>query len=767
MARVDGSAPSAVTAGGADSAAARLFAGPGEVRALCRALDWAETPLGPVAGWPQSLRTAVSVCLASGFPKLVMWGPELVQLYNDAFRAVLQAKHPAGLGQRARDCWPELWDVIGPMYRSVLETGASIFLEDQLFTPERRGEVGLVEEAYFTFSYSAIPDEAYRPAGILATVFETTRHVQSRGERERTLERVNAELRAIVAERERLLAESETARADAEQARAVAERAAAALAGSEARFRTVQDASPMGFAIHRPVREGGRPDGAVIDFTLPYVNEAGARIVGHPRARLLAGTVLGIWPGTGPEGVFADYVRVLETGEPFYREILYEHDGLAAGLTLTVVRIGAGAGAEIGVTFTDVTARLRAERERDRLFAELGAERERLRAVILHMPSPLALHVGPEHRFELVNAAFRRISGGGRDDTGRTVREAFPELTGQGIVEALDRVYATGEPWAGTEVPLRYDRDGTGPQDTWYNVRYEPVRGLDGAAWGVLNFAVEVTHQVRARHEVERLLAESERARGEAEAARAEAQAANRTKGEFLAVMSHELRTPLNAIGGYAELIELGIHGPVTSEQRSALARIQASQRHLLGLIAGVLDYSRVEAGAVTYRLTDVPVGEAVAEAETLVAPQLRAKGLGYAWSGAPPGLRVRADREKLQQVLLNVLGNAVKFTDARPGVPGRIEVACAVADAGGGDGATGGYVDLRIRDTGAGIAQEKLAGVFEPFVQADQRLTRPQEGVGLGLAISRDLARGMGGDLTAESVPGVGSTFTLRLPRA
>jgi hypothetical protein len=185
MAGVDGSTPGGVAGEDEDvghTAAARLFAGPGEMRAHGRALDWAATPLGPVAGWPQSLRTAVSVCLASGFPKLVMWGPELVQIYSDAFRSVLQAKHPAGFGQRARDGWPELWDQIEPMYRGVLETGESIFLEDQLFAPQRRG---YVEEAYFTFSYSAIPDEAYRPAGILATVFETTRHVQTRGERER------------------------------------------------------------------------------------------------------------------------------------------------------------------------------------------------------------------------------------------------------------------------------------------------------------------------------------------------------------------------------------------------------------------------------------------------------------------------------------------------------------------------------------------------------------------------------------------------------
>jgi signal transduction histidine kinase len=249
-------------------------------------------------------------------------------------------------------------------------------------------------------------------------------------------------------------------------------------------------------------------------------------------------------------------------------------------------------------------------------------------------------------------------------------------------------------------------------------------------------------------------------------AARAEAEAANRAKSEFLAVMSHELRTPLNAIGGYAELIELGIHGPVSDAQRTALGRIQASQRHLLGLISGVLDYSRVEAGAVTYRLADVPVVEAVGEAEALVAPQLRTKGLGYVWSGAAPGLHVRADREKLQQVLLNLLGNAIKFTDGRDGVPGRVEVACTVEEGVDGE-ASGGRVRLHVRDTGAGIAAEALERVFEPFVQADQRLTRPHAGVGLGLAISRDLARGMGGDLTAESTPGVGSTFTLTLPAA
>jgi PAS domain S-box-containing protein len=256
----------------------------------------------------------------------------------------------------------------------------------------------------------------------------------------------------------------------------------------------------------------------------------------------------------------------------------------------------------------------------------------------------------------------------------------------------------------------------------------------------------DVTAERVAAAEHARLL-EAERA------ARRDAEAANRSKSEFLAVMSHELRTPLNAIGGYAELIELGIHGPVTEAQRTSLARIQQSQRHLLGLINQVLNYTRIDAGAVRYDMMDVPVAEALATAEALVLPQVRSRGLAYVPAAVPADLTVRADVEKLQQILLNLVGNAIKFTDR-----GEVRVACRVA---------GGAVSIAVSDTGIGIAPEKLAGIFEPFVQIDQRLTRANDGVGLGLAISRELARGMGGDLTAASVPGQGSVFTLQLPTA
>ncbi|MBW3655155.1 MAG: GAF domain-containing protein, partial [Gemmatimonadetes bacterium] len=195
-------------------------------------------------------------------------------------------------------------------------------------------------------------------------------------------------------------------------------------------------------------------------------------------------------------------------------------------------------------------------------------------------------------------------------------------------------------------------------------------------------------------------------------AARAEAERANRAKSEFLAVMSHELRTPLNAIGGYAELMQMGIRGPVTGQQHDDLRRIQASQRHLLGLINEVLNYARLETGSVRYDLADVNLRDAVAAAQALVAPQAQARELALSVAECPPGLAARADAEKVRQVLVNLLSNAVKFT--APG--GRVELACRAA---------GNDVHVLVRDTGIGIAADQLERIFEPFVQVRADLAR------------------------------------------
>ena len=236
-----------------------------------------------------------------------------------------------------------------------------------------------------------------------------------------------------------------------------------------------------------------------------------------------------------------------------------------------------------------------------------------------------------------------------------------------------------------------------------------------------------------------------------AENARARADEANLAKTQFLTTISHELRTPLNAIAGYADLLSLAVYGPVTEPQVEALDRIKRSQRHLLSLINDMLNFAKIEGGHVHIELRDVSVTKVCQDVEALINPQMRAKGLQYD-NFCHDQVVVRADEEKLRQIMINLIGNAIKFTAEG----GRISV-------------TGREIETRVlievRDTGMGIPAEKLERIFEPFVQLDRSLTSGQEGAGLGLAISRDLARLMGGDLTVASVVGEGSVFTVSLP--
>jgi signal transduction histidine kinase len=281
------------------------------------------------------------------------------------------------------------------------------------------------------------------------------------------------------------------------------------------------------------------------------------------------------------------------------------------------------------------------------------------------------------------------------------------------------------------------------------------LRASDGTEIGALVNAVRrerdgvtvndcVMMEVRERRKYE----------GELLNARREADEANSAKSRFLTTMSHELRTPLNAISGYVQLIELGIHGPVTDAQRDALNRIDRSQRHLLRLINDILNMARIESGRVEYRVEKIPVAEVVRSVLPMVEPQMNAAGLTLD-SQAAEDIVALADRDKVQQILINLLTNAMKFTPRG----GRVAIS---AD----DDDPEGFVRIYVTDSGIGIPAGKLQSIFEPFVQVAEERSHRREGTGLGLAISRDLARAMNGELTVESESGSGSTFTLRLPK-
>jgi signal transduction histidine kinase len=237
------------------------------------------------------------------------------------------------------------------------------------------------------------------------------------------------------------------------------------------------------------------------------------------------------------------------------------------------------------------------------------------------------------------------------------------------------------------------------------------------------------------------------------EAARLRAETADEAKAEFLSMLSHELRTPLNGIAGYLELLAMEVAGPLTSRQREYVDRIQTGERQLLRMIEDMLNFIRLYSQQIQYERVDFPLLQVVDDVTAAYRAPLEAKGLAL-HVVCPPSIRASADAAKVWQVLSNLLSNARKFTE--PG--GQVWVECE---------SEGGMVRVWVHDTGCGMDAASLRKIFEPFFQADLSLTRSADGAGLGLAISRQLARGMDGDLTVETVWGEGSTFTLTLPAA
>ena len=503
----------------------------------------------------------------------------------------------------------------------------------------------------------------------------------------------------------------------------------AALEESDARFRNVVERNGDAIVV---VTEDG---------VIRYANSTAGRTFGAEPDRLV-GTPFGlpIAPGetTQLDVVVAGQPRVVEMRAT---ESLWDGEPVRLALLRDVTEIDA------------------ARRERAAQVATQLAE-SRLREIISQAPVAIAVLRGSQLVFDITNERYEELIAN-RAVTGMTVREALPELEGQGIYELLEHVFETGEPYAASELPLMIERRPGSVEETYFSFVYHPLHESDGTISGVAIVANDVTPLVRARKGVEAMAEELEATNEQLEQAldreseaRTEAEQANKAKSDFLATMSHELRTPLNAIGGYADLMLAEIRGPITDAQRRDLDRINRSQRHLLAVINDILNFARVEAGRLQLNIADISMNEALGELESLVAPQLREKRIAYDYQCCDPKYMAHADPERLQQILLNLLSNAVKFTP--PG--GGITVMC---------GASPTEMRVRVTDTGVGIPEDKMQSVFEPFVQLDRGQTPDMRGTGLGLAISRDLARAMGGDLVVEATSPQGTTFALTLPRA
>ena len=828
------------------------FLGPGELRARARAIDWAATPLGPVAGWSAELRTAVRLMMASPVAMSLWCGAAYTLIYNDAYSRILGAKETHALGRSGAEVWDELWPALKAQFDQVRNGGDAIFADEARLTMERL-EGGRAEDAWFTYALSALSDDEGNVIAVYNVAVEVTEKIRAReavaGERSRLFEAFQrvpsfvsvvtghnhvfeyaneayftlvgrrdivgrpvweaipdargqgfevlldgvrdtgvpvsgreVPLRLVrtpgaepeerfvdfvyqaltdaqghrwgvmgygsdVSEHVRARREVERLLAESEQANQLLQDQTAELEAQTTKLHSVlvelEERSAQAEA------ERARATGILdtmadahfvldADFRFTSVNAASERNLAHAREELIGRRIWDVFPNA-LGGIFEESYRRVAT-EGVEAHFVGEYNDETLDLVPEVDAYPAPGGG-VAVFWRDIGPKMRAE-------AAVRASERRLRDVFEQAPLAVAVMTGPEHVYTAVSPMYARSPGLGRALIGRSMREAFPEVVGKGYIEAMDRVYHTGEPYNATErlVPLA-GPDGV-MEDRYFNVGYQPLRNVNGEVYAVASVAYDVTDHVRARQELER--------------ARAQAEEANSAKNDFLSTMSHELRTPLNAISGYTDLLMMELRGPLTPEQRLDLERVRRANQHLTGLVTDVLNFARLDAGQVELDVGEVDLADVVMDVEALVAPQLAAKRQRFDHDGctskdpASP-LCLRADGEKVRQILLNLMTNAIKFTDAG----GRVTLTCETDE-------TAGVIRVRLSDTGRGIPPGQLERIFEPFVQVDRQRTQDsQQGVGLGLAISRDLARVMGGELTAESELGRGSTFTLVLPAA
>jgi PAS domain S-box-containing protein len=808
---------------------------------LVHAFDWAATPLGPMAGWPRNLLAAVELILPNAFASVVLWGPDLIQVYNDGYARIMADKHPAFLGRPNRECWPEAWHINAPIYERVWR-GESVMHEDALYPLVRHGELS---DAWLDLCYSPIRDDAGGVGGILVTLVETT--AWHRGEEARQ-------------------------RAELEQRM------------SEERYRRLFDSMDEGCCVMEVSRGD---DGSIAELTFREVNEAFERqagftdVVGQPVSRFMP-NLESYWREA--------FTRVMATGEPVRVEN-YLADS-ARWYSVQFARIGGEQSRLLAAVFQDITERKNAGRLTSRLAAivescddaiiskdldgiiqtwNAGAQRIFGYTAAEVIGKPVTLLMPPE-RVDEEPGILRRIRRGERIDHYETVRQCkdgtrldvsltiSPIFDGDGNVVAASKIarditgrkrmetaladvadrrgfllkladslrpladpaevqrvasrlageylgvananYAQVESEDGVEyydirgsyaAPGRPSVDGRYRLDDFPGATAEVLRGeplvireaasdsrlsaLDKASCAAKGFAsvvmvplvkadrllaVFAAHGPEPRAwrdaEVELLREVAARTWSEVERARAEAslrdsevrlQRAVRSKDEFIAMLSHELRNPLAPITTTLELMRLRAPDVFTSERET----IQGQVTYLTGLVDDLLDVARIASGKVEMKAEPLEVAEIVEAAVETIQPAME-KHRQSLEVDVDDGLLVSGDRRRLVQVLVNLLGNAAKYSP-----PDRIVRLLVTAE--------GGDVVLRVRDEGHGIEPDLLPEVFDLFRQGTQQLDRPRGGLGLGLAIVANLVKLHGGSVSAASDgSGKGSEFAVRLPR-
>jgi signal transduction histidine kinase/ActR/RegA family two-component response regulator len=688
-----------------------FLAGGGDTGALVRAFDWSSSPLGPPDTWPASLKTTVGILLQSRHPMFLWWGPELIQFYNDAYLPSFgKGKHPAAMGQRGEDCWQEIWPIIWPQINDVMTLGKPSWNEDHLVPIFRNGRL---EEVYWTYGYSPVFDDDGGIGGTLVVCTETTSRVLAA----RRLQ----SMRGL----------AETAALGTSAATVITHAADVfSRATADIVFALIYNLDPQTnhAALSRAVGLADEPASVLAAFVTPQLEALARETPARqpmPRGLEVRGR---LWPepvthfvvvpiAADPQSVAGYVVFGLSPRLPFdpaYREYLHQLCGHIA----------------------QAQARL----EAFHLRAVVESERNNL---LEQAPVATALLTGPKHVFRLANPLYLQIVGRA-DIVGKAYVEAFPELIGTALPRILDNVFETGVPFMTSEMLISLDRGGTGAlEDCYFKFNLEPMRTPSGRVYGMMAVAVDITPQVQARKALERAQVDREQLVQQLERA-------SRAKDEFLAMLGHELRNPLSPILTALQLMRLrGVQG---ADRERAI--IERQVRHVVGLVDDLLDVSRITRGKINLKRQRLPLAEAVARAIEQTSPLIEQRRHRL-HVDVPETLVVEADRGRMAQIVANILTNAAKYTEAE----GQIDVVASARD---------GEVWLRVRDTGMGVSADMLPHVFDAFTQERQSSDRSQGGLGLGLAIVRNLVEAHGGSVALHSEgPGRGAECVVRLPLA
>lgn len=749
---------------------------------IMRAKDWSTTTIGSPESWPRSLQTILGVILHSKFPMFVWWGPDLICFYNDAYRPSLgrDGKHPSILGQPAAEAWTEIWDIIYPLIKQVLDGGEATWSEDQLVPIYRNGHI---EDVYWTFSYSRINNDEGNPYGVLVTCVETTGKVYS----QRQLVESNNLLQFATE-----AAELGTWDYNPLTGKFVANTRLKAWFGLDPDGET-----DLGVAI-----------GSIVEKDRQRVMDSIAAALDYTRQEPYDIEYTIHHPVTHEETV------VLVKGRPFFDQ--------------------AGVAYRFSGTMEDIT-------RKNRIRQALAESEKNLRNLVAQAPVAMCVLKGPGHIVEIVNDKMVRLWGKTPDEVmHKPVFEGLPEAGGQGLEELLNRVYTTGERFIAQERPVELPRE-SGLETVYQNFVYEPLRDAEGTIDGVIAVTIDVTEQVIARRRVEEA---EERARLATEAAnlgtfdfdirsqsaiisprfleifdldestdhalildrihpedravreQAHAQALQtgdlfyearivrkdksfnwvRIEGkvigdgagkprrivgtvldftekrdleqkreEYIAIASHELRNPLTSLKLALDLLGNMVQPP---DQRLLLEKGKEQVRRLIAMTGELLNVSKISAGELDLKPEIIHLRQSILDS---MATAQAASVANILTLTGPADINIKADKFRFEQVMINLLTNASKYS------PRGSEIVIDVST-------TDSCVKVSVADKGIGIDPAKKALVFRKFSRINPGNTI--DGYGLGLYISDQIIRAHGGQMGVESEKGVGSVFWFTLPR-